>query len=108
MGDSELTPVAFLKGRTENAEEKYIPASPVVLEWITVCLAWGHFPPLLHREKVGRYSLEGNSQEVEHDPLFVSKFTDRTMDHNSHSLPHAPALVRRSFSLQWGKSFSFD
>lgn len=46
MGDSELKHVEFLKGRTENIEEKYIAASPMVLEWIKGLFGLGAFPTL--------------------------------------------------------------
>lgn len=49
MRGSELKHGEFLKGRTEDTEDKYIAASPKVLEVIRVCLAWRHLPllPLL-------------------------------------------------------------
>lgn len=45
MGDSELKHVEPLQGRTENIEEKYIAAFPMVLETTKGWFGLGAFPP---------------------------------------------------------------
>ena len=51
MGDSEPKHVGFLKGRTENTEEKHIAASPKVLEQMKGSFGLGACPLLFFVEK---------------------------------------------------------